>query len=150
MILSFDPGVCTGWAAVEYDVLIACGVIEWRGFEFTPYLGFVARLWRHLLVIEKPQVYTTRLQKGSQEDIVDTAVRAGMIASWARNMTIGSTRTLFPSPADWKGQTPKKIHNQRVLGDLTPGERSLIPKLPERKLHNCVDAIGLAKWAARQ
>lgn len=155
MILAFDPGVCTGWAAlssvqgVTAPRLIACGIIEWEGFSFVLALpGTMSTI--ETLIVERPQVYEARLQKGDQEDIVATALRAGRLADRAF-MLFGHAqgyREIFPNPAQWKKQVDKKIHNARVLAALSTEERALIPKLAKTKLHNCIDAVGLALWAS--
>lgn len=150
MILAFDPGVCTGWAALDsradvYGRLLACGVIEWEGFSFDgPDFADPVQT----LAIEKPQVYRAGRQKGSQADVIDTAFRAGMLCTWVRAELRRDAlySELFPVPHDWKGSTPKEIHNARVLSKLSPEERALLPRLPKGKMHNLVDAIGLAFW----
>lgn len=148
MILAFDPGVNTGWAALEHGRLIACGLIEFDGFSFMLSLpGTQTAI--ETLVVEKPQVYRTGLQKGSQGDIVDTALRAGRLVDRCFMLFAHAPRyrELFPTPAEWKKQVDKVVHNARVLAALAPEEVRLIPNLAKAKMHNVIDAVGLAKWA---
>lgn len=154
MILAFDPGICTGWATLDMNSeLVSCGVIEWKDFHFVvppeffqPFpIGRRALISR---VVEIPQVYRTGRQKGAQSDVIDTALRAGLLLGWARAEFWANSERL-PTPHEWKKSVPKEIHHPRILAELSSEERARIPKLPKSKLHNCLDAIGLAKWAAR-
>lgn len=152
MILAFDPGVCTGWATCNArGMLSACGVIAFEGFwfEVTQELLNASSFMNvtSTLVVERPQVYDPRLQKGDQADIVATSVRAGVLLQrfrpWGR---LDAER--LPTPREWKGSVDKDVHNARVLAKLSPEERARIPKLPKKELHNLIDAVGLALWAA--
>lgn len=95
------------------------------------------------LVIEVPQVYGTRSQKGRQSDIVDLAVAAGMCASALASPTYTSS-VYMVRPMTWKGQVPKRIHQQRILDSLTPYE---ISQIPEGGRKDTLDAIGIGLWA---
>ena len=95
------------------------------------------------IVIEVPQVYDTRGQKGRQSDIVDLAVAAGMCASALAGPTYASS-VYMVRPMIWKGQVPKKIHQQRILDSLTPAEITVIPETGRK---DTLDAIGIGLWA---
>lgn len=139
ILWAYDPGVNTGWAYFLHGELYYCGVLGWRGFVPEDVLRLQLASHCDVLVVEKPQVYRAGQQKGDQEDIIDTAVRAGIIVGKA--VSVGELWT--PMPREWKGQTPKPIHNRRVLETLTETERVRVPKLTKEKLHNCLDACGL-------
>ena len=49
-----------------------------------------------------------------------------------------STDTILVKPAEWKGQVPKKIMNERVLSKLSAQERAIV-----KDNHNAIDAVGL-------
>lgn len=142
-MIAFDPGVCTGWATGYRETgLYSCGVFEWPHLLATPV--WLREAWmqhglQDLLVIERPQVYSARLQKGDQADIVATAIRAGVIRGTLPNVT----EVRMPTPQEWKKSIDKDVHNKRVLAALSFEERARIPKLPKTKLHNCIDAVGL-------
>ena len=85
------------------------------------------------LVIEVPRIYPhSRDQKGDLNDLLELAGVVGAISQ------------LFPVmshvyPADWKGQLPKKVMNERVLRTFTAAEGdSLI-----HHDHNTLDAVGI-------
>lgn len=91
------------------------------------------------VVIECPQIYATRHQKGSQQDLIDLAVVVGQIKE--RAIALGHTVDLV-LPREWKGQTPKEVSAQRVNETLSPLEWRRI-SLGGRKAdhHNVYDAI---------
>ncbi len=131
MILGIDPGNNTGWAIVnEKAALISCGLGE-------PPVGKYS-----LVVIEKPQVYPSTTAKQAN-DLISVAWCAARLHE--RHST---NKVLVVIPHDWKGSTPKDIHNNRVLRSLTDAERRLVPVRPRSKepIHDVVDAIGLARF----
>ncbi len=157
MILTFDPGVNTGWAvgedsfAFKRPLLLACGLLEFDGF-WPEVTGEIAHALRFVnststIVVEQPQVYDARFQKGDQADIVSLSIRAGILLQRFRPGRRFALE-LLPTPREWKGQVDKDMHNRRVLAALSVEERALIPKLSKKKLHNVIDACGLFLWAA--
>lgn len=149
MIFAFDPGTHTGWAVYDHQKgkIVACGLGEFRGYSAQLFGPFDRAAHDDWLVIERPQVYSARHWKGDQADVIDTALRAGVLAERMR-MRAGVNRFLverFPSPQEWKGQVPKHVHNQRVISKLSAEERQLIRV--GSNTHNVIDAIGLALWA---
>lgn len=149
-IVAFDPGVSTGWALFK-DKLVACGLITWDGWnaeapefreawfatveEFAP---------NRVAVVELPQVYRASQSKGDPADLIDTAFRAGMLASWVQPWC--AIKTVMPR--EWKGQLPKEVHHRRILAALTPEERAVLDacEAPRAKMHNVIDAVGLGLW----
>lgn len=89
-----------------------------------------------VLVLEWMELYGLRGQKGSQEDVGELLGVAGAIAG-----VIRPSEVIGYKPKTWKGQTPKAIHNKRVLAALSPEERKLVPRD-----HNAVDSVGLGLY----
>jgi hypothetical protein len=93
------------------------------------------------LVIECPQVYATKYQKGDQADIIQLACSVGAICA----RVPARFKTAY-QPREWKGQTPKKIHNVRTLCLLSAEEKATIEPVVESLMHNIYDAIGLGLY----
>lgn len=93
------------------------------------------------LVIEFPQVYATRYQKGNQDDILQLAGVVGALVH-----SIEAAVTILYRPREWKGQVPKDIHNARVLASLSPPEKAAIAECAPSLLNNVVDAIGIGRY----
>jgi hypothetical protein len=89
------------------------------------------------LVIEKPQVYQS--MKVDPGDLIDLAIVVGRIIGLS-----GREVTLY-KPSQWKGQTPKAIHHERIKKLLSADElsRVVLPKAKKTLGHNVWDAIGL-------
>lgn len=141
-LIAIDPGAGHfAWARVWEGVVVACGVVEGRpvelfnGAEKIAFLGY-------RVIIERPQIYPSRRQKGDPNDLISVALTAGLVVG-----ALG-VEPIYVLPARWKGNTPKKVHQQRILGKLKFSERCLIDQIPARRRGDVVDAVGLAKWAA--
>ena len=91
------------------------------------------------LVIEYPQVYATRFQKGDQMDLIELAAVAGAVQA----EFVGVNERVSYLPKDWKGQVPKEIHNARVEAKLSDAEKRRIQALPASLRHNVIDGIGI-------
>lgn len=136
MILGIDPGNNTGWAILDHGgKLQSCGV----GMPPNPLSDYF-----FLVVIECPQVYPGMSSKIAN-DLVKLAVNAGEYKYRYRSVL----KTIMVIPHEWKGNTPKDVHNRRVLRLLDTAEAARIPVMSKTKKHNMVDAIGLAKWGFR-
>jgi hypothetical protein len=130
-ILAIDPG-----ADQAYAIYDSSGTLSSCGLGMAPDRAFRA------LIIETPQVY--KVSKAPASDIVTLAIRAG-IAIGRQNLT----REVFTvTPHTWKGDTPKGIHNARILAKLRPIELEALNKCkgPAGKKHNVIDAIGIGQW----
>jgi len=94
------------------------------------------------LVIERMQIYPPGRGIGDQNDLVTVAFMSACLAGY---LDICPTEYY---PAVWKGQTPKKVMNDRVLERLSEGERSRIYiKKGESSLkHNVIDAVGIGLY----
>lgn len=97
-----------------------------------------------IVIIEKPRVYQTGLQKGDQRDIVNLALAVGAIGQLLRPKWLDSL--IFVEPHEWKGQVPKEIMQKRIDKTLTAEELSKIVWPSKSLRHNVYDAIGLGLW----
>ncbi len=101
-----------------------------------------------VLVIEIPQVYQGRFQKGDPNDLIAVAVQAGEVIGHA-----DAQRVIRPSPHQWKGTVPKEVHHHRLLESASKADKLVIfqcfEKIPKTKQHNAMDAYGLGRWALR-
>lgn len=140
-VIGIDPGKTTGWAMFCQGKLIDAHAVK-DGRIIWP-----ARdngLPGTIVVIEIPRVYPFG-GKGDPNDLIDLAVLAGEYYGHYRR---AGFETVLVPPRTWKGSVPKPIHNERVLAQLTPAERDLLPRRPRAKDfdHNMIDAIGLGLW----
>lgn len=94
----------------------------------------------NLAVVEVPQTYTLKHQKGRQQDLVDVALVAGAVGHALHRL---GAEVRYPLPAEWKGQLPKEVTATRVMTALSPLEHTFIEQTPRRLLHNVLDAIHL-------
>ena len=144
MLVAVDPGVHACGVAVFRDTkLERAAYVESGGGPLQ--LRDAVKHWLALteparLVVEKPQVYQARLQKGDPNDLIDLAV------------VVGTMLTILPDsetvlPARWKGQVPKEIMNVRVMSKLAPAEEARVSWPKARLRHNVIDAIGIGLWA---
>lgn len=141
MLLSIDPGIDTGWAVwAATGSLVTCG------------LGPPSNNTLHGIreaVIEKPQVYVRG--KGDPNDLITLAILVGQYKERLEKAHVPVTLVI---PHTWKGNVPKSIHNDRVLGKLTVLERALytqsVLSLAVSKRHNVIDAIGLGLWLLKR
>jgi hypothetical protein len=132
VLTSIDPGVHQGWARFSGGMLYACGLGE------TPFVGDV--------YIELPQVYARQKKRADPNDLITLAVRIGQLKERAERKSL-TVRLI--KPAEWKGQTPKEIHNRRVLAAMQPSEVEVFKelKVAQSLKHNVLDAIGIGLWA---
>lgn len=93
-------------------------------------------------VIEKPQVYQKNI--ASANSLIDVAISIGKLCSLALAF---DAKVFLYLPAEWKGSTPKPIHNERVLASLSDTERQRVD-LPKnkKKASDVMDAIGLGRF----
>lgn len=134
ILLAIDPGRDTGWARFDDQRLTLCGLTHPDDYRAT-----FAPMRPDKVIIERPTIYPGAR---NGDDIVTLAARMGMI------------KAQFGCPIDeveprrWKHQTPKEIHNRRVIMQLAGNERALLPK--GAKAHNVIDAVGLGLWALKR
>lgn len=140
-ILAIDPGRYTGWARFRYGVLVGCGLIE-------PYKTPIPTSLftdTHLVIIEQPQIYPHQKKRVDPNDIVKLAMLVGQYEMLAKQAGCMVEKVL---PATWKKQTPKNIHNRRVMAKLSDAERRVLAAVtcPKRLQNNVIDACGLGLW----
>lgn len=158
-LLAVDPGLNgTGWAAFRAGRLAGCGCVA--GGEG----GLLERIDRIVwavridspqggrLVIEKPQIYRQRKQRGDPNDLIDIAILVGEL-----RRHLGPRASQLVLPREWKGTVPKTrklgdyIIHKRVLKRLPPAERECYQAGLEAVLvelrHNIADAVGIGLWA---
>ncbi len=152
IVLGIDPGVkMSGWAVVDGDVLLSCGLA--RTHDMTAVgrtLDMIANIPKcttgiDTLVCEVPVIYPTNKQKGDQNALIMLAYAAGGITTLLASRAPLDMRVLNPKPHEWKGGTPKEIHNERVI-ERVPAIKYHIKDIPKSYQHNVVDAVGLALW----
>ncbi len=95
-----------------------------------------------VLVLEGQQVYSTRFQKGNQDDLLQLAGVCGAIAYAFQ----GSPEMHSYLPRLWKGQVPQKVFSERLWNKLTPEERSKYEPCPASLRHNIDHAVGLGAY----
>lgn len=139
-LLAIDPGADMGWALFESATLISCGLGQPDGTALR-----IARV-----AIERPMIYPGPRQKARPRDVITLALRAGEAAGlYAR--VYGVTPEYF-EPDEWKGGSiSKEAHHPRIWKRLNGTERRLVStncgRLPEKKQHNVLDAIGIGLFA---
>lgn len=94
-----------------------------------------------LLVIELPQVYPG----ARAEDPNDLIQVARAVGQWEQATSFQVLELVHPRT--WKGTVDWRVMCRRIVQALSESERAKIPELPEGKLHNVLDAIGLGLWA---
>lgn len=134
-LLAIDPGERTGWAYFYGDELARAGY----GTK-EEVLRFAEAI--DLVVIERPMWYG-RDNKVDVNDLIELAIFVGEVKHQYRRIA----RVELVMPVTWKGTVPKEIHNQRVLQTLRGFEPD---KLPAKKDHNMLDAVGLGLWKLRR
>ena len=94
------------------------------------------------LAIEYPQQYAR--SPAPRESVQKLVGVIGSISSALQAQTGGlSVKVTSYTPQSWKGQVPKEIMNNRVLGRLLETELSCLPEYSKSKMHNVLDAIGI-------
>jgi hypothetical protein len=141
-LVTLDPGETTGWAFFVGGLLVAAGYTKspWDVLDEMPREARDPKT----VLIELPQ-YRSRGGKMNVTSIITLAVRVGELLHMWRARVAPDGRVELVWPTSWKGSTPKKIHNQRVLEALTKEELAVLPKRPRAKDydHNCLDAVGM-------
>jgi hypothetical protein len=168
VILGIDPGLrAIGWATVEDDgTLFACGLARgalsgrgpdaWGTVVLEAKVQIVqtgapalAGLGGLRVVCEFPQVYAPGKGKGDPADLLELAAIVGALSE---ALGRGGFRTVLPRA--WKGNVPKEIMTDRILASLSATDSTVYvtgtARVPVYLRHNVLDAIGIAKWAAKR
>jgi hypothetical protein len=142
-IVAIDPGKRSGWAVFVDAALALAGA--WPEADMLddalPMVGIAPAV----AVIELPVIYPLGLGKGDPNDLITLALLVGDLRGYYRRAGLD---VALVKPRTWKGTVPKPIHNERVLGALTPDERALLPRYGRKRGfdHNMLDAVGLGLW----
>ena len=140
--VAVDPGCeAMGWAIFHDHELVHCGLA--RGKSWYDTARDLPTVVKHvdLLVVEHPQHYPK--SPVDPNTLIKLGFNLGAAAVHFRPVKI-----VTPTPREWKGQTPKDIHNARVLRKLNDLERERFRGVTIVSLqHNVLDAIGLGLWS---
>lgn len=102
---------------------------------------------RVLFVAEFPQAYQS---KGSKIDFDDLLMLATVIGGVVNGLN-GVSATCAYLPREWKGETPKAIHNRRVLAELQRTGEDKRVSWPIKSLrHNVLDSAGIGFYQLRR
>ena len=142
-LLAVDASTrATGWATYAGQELTACNLI--RAKNVLDMIEAVRNRLPHGLpgVLELPQVYRQRQQKGDPNDLIGVAAVAGACAM------ICTPPIRLVLPREWKGTVPKHIDNARTLRTLTRAELRIVEacECPDHLMDNVLDAVGLGLW----
>ena len=141
IIVAIDPGVkVAGWAIFKKKRLWRCGIA--RGKQWADTVDALPRLTSEVTVVEHPVAYPR--SSVNPNGLIKLGIMAGAAAK-----AFDAIEIMMPTPREWKGQTPKAIHNKRVLAKLTLKELKIHNKadVPKSLVHNMTDAVGLGLWA---
>lgn len=95
-----------------------------------------------IVVMELPQVYPGA-RSNDPNDLISIAYAGGVVSGYFGPYVTRETL----SPNAWKGQVPKGVTEQRVLGAMSQFELDRLSRdlllIPESLRHNLFDAVGL-------
>lgn len=154
MILTVDPGLracgCAAWDlngellraayVVGEEEGLAANAVEVMAGAIERWASAIAGVDQ--LVIERPQTYRGRASRGDTNDILDVSIVVGAV-----HVHLG-TSTRYVTPAEWKGNLPKRVTEARAKEKLSLDEKINI-RLPGRNkklASNVWDAIGIGLW----
>ena len=160
MLVSYDPGVkVAGVALWDGNELTAAWLArgnDWGETALNACLSISEHVPRELVstyVVEVPQVYTQRKQKGDPNDLIKVALNAGAFVGRALDSfdEAGGEKAHLAQivqyrPHQWKGQVPKDIAIKRFQKRLSVDELSRIESAPKSLQHNVWDAVGLGLY----
>lgn len=143
MIYAFDPGLCTGFAAVGPDDIV-CDILTPANDSY---------IFKHLMgsgvcYIERPMWRSGGSERNPQ-DLLTLSCRAGELFGRVKHEGRCSPSYLFPH--DWKRGLNKEMTEVRIKKMLTPSELKKIEKvfaMPDTRRHNALDALGIALFGA--
>jgi hypothetical protein len=146
-LAAIDPGRAgMGWAIFKDRALVETGILENTSpREVVKVLGLVLARWAPAdAVVEVPQVYRQRMQKGDPNDLITVAIMAGLAVA----VLAPFTEAQLVRPHAWKGNRPKAVDNQQTLRLLNDMELRMVAAsgASKSKLHNVLDAVGLGLW----
>lgn len=160
MIVSIDPGLRTCGVALWSDdntlinadlvkgstkdknAMAWCGIADSVAFFIEQSMDLnIDRLTK--VCIELPQIYVRSRSKGDPNDLIQIAAVVGSICSL---LCIPPEACQIIKPAEWKGQVPKDVVENRCKNVLTKDELSKVAKVTKSLQHNVWDAVGIGLW----
>lgn len=142
-VVAIDPGARSGWAVFIDAALVDAGA--WPEADMLDEGAPIVGLAPAVAVVELPVIYPVGKGNADPNDLIRLALLVGDLRGFYRRAGLDVE---LVKPRTWKGTTPKRIHNQRVVDALTPEERALLPRRPRARDfdHNMLDAIGLGLY----
>jgi len=147
-VLAIDPGKNTGIAKFEGEDLVWCDLVKCSKAEgYCKYTRKILQILSYFspftVVIERPQIYPQRQQKGDPNDLIDVAILAGICIGAAQDCAVDLVK-----PHAWKGSRPKTVDVNYTKSLLSLAEKRILEKCDCRKseLHNVIDAVGIGLW----
>lgn len=134
IVVGVDPGNAAGLARFEDGILVEA--LEVAGASAA---SAVAGWAPQVLVVEVPQIY--RHTGKGDPNLLRSCFRVAYQCTGVAIHEQGSL-VVEASPAEWKGQVPKQIHQARMRKRLAGREVEIF----DRVGHNARDAIGLVLW----
>lgn len=158
-MLAVDPGVCSGWAVFDGEVLTSCGVSD--GTSGGPKALRLDRLVVEDQVVDRrtpnPASIVKLAQNAGAWDVIGRTRYGASTAEWVR-------------PERWKGQMAKapchraiwrrlEVIEQHAVAEATNTPMALlfaalfdggsVPRacLAASRRHNLLDAVGIGLWA---
>lgn len=134
-VLAIDSGGDWAWAYVAGGLLRGCGLRS-----FPDPIPPCTRL-----VIERPH---TGVAAASKKDLITLAIRAGEVGGVLRRLT--GLEPQYIEPQTWGGSVSKTLKNERVRAKLKPEELAHLVGFSKTKVHNVLDAIGIALFCVQR
>jgi len=155
MILCVDPGAKKAGAALfeSSGALVAAWLAEgkdWRETADDVRLGMPVNSIRVLeVVIEHMQIYQDTPTAQANACILLSLMAGRVTGLFAHSVPSHGNHAYLPKT--WKGQTPKKIHIERIKEKLTKDEhkRVVLPKV-QRGRNDVWDAVGIGLYHLRK
>jgi len=165
IIVGLDPGKVTGISAIKVfsehgetkHQVVAMHTITLKNFnrrDPETYREFSCLIAHHfsemrytfnlpmVLIAEWPQVYqTVAARKKNPNDLLHLSAMAA--AAYATGFF---KYGIFPTPREWKGQTPKKVDNERIAQHYDVED--FLVNIPKTKQNHVLDALAIAAWGA--
>lgn len=145
-LVTYDPGMKTGWSVFTHGMLMSCFVGSWAEMfgQAIEFMSGVTHPADVEVLGELPCVYPGP-QPSDPNDLIQVAEQLGELLSLYRAR---GCKVYTVAPRTWKGTVPKDKHQPRILSKLTPAELALVPKMPRagRYQPDAVDAVGLGLW----
>ncbi len=156
ILLAIDPGLRDLGAAILVDgVITRAGLVRspnksdrnanaWNAMAEAT-VAWVGPVGVSTLIIEYPQAYQARFQKGDQNDLIQLACVVGAVCGRVEAYQYHSVL-----PRDWKGTCAKSVFTERIRGWMSDKEHAAVEECPASLRHNIYDACGLGIWYARR